>query len=163
MDEIRIENLEIFANHGVFPEETKLGQKFMVSCVLYMDTRKAGVSDSLEDSVDYGSVCHMIKKEMEENTFKLIEAVAEHLAKKILTFDEKIQKTEVEIKKPWAPVGLPLDTVSVKITRKWHEAYVALGSNLGDKENYLKNAIEGIGKTEGCRIEKVSSLITTEP
>ena len=42
MDKIRIENLEVFANHGVFPEETKLGQKFLVSCSLYLDTRKAG-------------------------------------------------------------------------------------------------------------------------
>lgn len=35
-DEIHIENLDFFANHGVFPEETKLGQKFIVSLVLYM-------------------------------------------------------------------------------------------------------------------------------
>ena len=38
-DEIHIENLDFFANHGVFPEETKLGQKFIVSLVLYMDTK----------------------------------------------------------------------------------------------------------------------------
>ncbi|MCQ4996009.1 dihydroneopterin aldolase, partial [Flavonifractor plautii] len=30
-DEIRIEDLEVFANHGVFPEENVLGQKFLVS------------------------------------------------------------------------------------------------------------------------------------
>lgn len=41
MDCIKIENLEIFANHGVFPEETKLGQKFQISCVLSLDTREA--------------------------------------------------------------------------------------------------------------------------
>ena len=34
-DKINIEDLEIFANHGVFPEENKLGQKFMVSATLY--------------------------------------------------------------------------------------------------------------------------------
>ena len=39
MDKIKIENLEVFANHGVFPEENKLGQKFLVSVVLYVDTR----------------------------------------------------------------------------------------------------------------------------
>ena len=33
-DEIHIENLQVFANHGVFPEENKLGQKFLVSAVL---------------------------------------------------------------------------------------------------------------------------------
>ena len=42
MDKIEIRNLEIFANHGVFPEENVLGQKFVVSATLYTDTRKAG-------------------------------------------------------------------------------------------------------------------------
>ena len=36
MDQIKIENLEIFANHGVYPEENRLGQKFLVSCILYL-------------------------------------------------------------------------------------------------------------------------------
>lgn len=41
MDIIEIKNLEIFANHGVFPEENVLGQKFVVSAKLYTSTRKA--------------------------------------------------------------------------------------------------------------------------
>ena len=36
MDKIIIENLELFANHGVFPEETKLGQKFLINMELYI-------------------------------------------------------------------------------------------------------------------------------
>lgn len=49
MDKIKIENLEIFANHGVFPEENKLGQKFLVSVVLYTDarSRENGRADSV--------------------------------------------------------------------------------------------------------------------
>ncbi|MGN1165003.1 MAG: 2-amino-4-hydroxy-6-hydroxymethyldihydropteridine diphosphokinase [Lachnospiraceae bacterium] len=163
MDEIKIDNLEIFARHGVFPEERKLGQKFLVSCVLYLDTHRAGITDSLEESVNYGTVCHLIKTQMEEKTFQLIEAVAENLAQAILEFDERICKVDVEIKKPWAPIGLSVDTVSVKISRKWHEVYVALGSNMGDKRKYIENAVEALRRTKGCRIEKVSELIVTEP
>ena len=37
MDQIKIENLEIFANHGVYPEENRLGQKFLVSCILVLN------------------------------------------------------------------------------------------------------------------------------
>ena len=40
-DKIKIEDLEVFANHGVFPEENVLGQKFVVSAVMYTDTRRA--------------------------------------------------------------------------------------------------------------------------
>ena len=45
MDRIVIENVEVYARHGVFPEETRLGQRFYVNAVLYLDTRRAGISD----------------------------------------------------------------------------------------------------------------------
>ena len=163
MDKIRIENLELFGNHGVFPEETKLGQKFIVSCTLYLDTRKAGKEDDLEASVHYGLVSHLIKKEMEEKTFALIETVAEHLAECVLLYDEKIKAVDIEVKKPWAPIGLPLDYVSVSIHRRWHDVFVAFGSNMGDKEAYISAALKKLGERDDCRIKKVSSIIETEP
>ena len=163
MDRIKIENLEVFCNHGVFPEETRLGQKFLVSCTLYLDTRKAGITDALEESVNYGTISHLIKTQMEEETYQLIEAVAEHLAETILLFDDKIQGVDITVKKPWAPIGLPLETVAVEVSRRWHEAYVAFGSNMGDKSGYIETAIEGLRSTKGCRVEKVSSVIETEP
>ena len=52
MDEIRIVDLEVFANHGVFPEENALGQKFIVNLVLRGDFSAACKSDALDDSVD---------------------------------------------------------------------------------------------------------------
>ena len=58
MDKIIIKDLELFGRHGVYPEEQVLGQKFLVSAELFMDTRKAGKTDCLEESVNYGTVCH---------------------------------------------------------------------------------------------------------
>lgn len=58
-DRIVIDGLEVFANHGVYPEENALGQKFIVSLVLYADLRAAGEHDNLDASIDYGSVCTM--------------------------------------------------------------------------------------------------------
>ena len=118
MDKIKIKDLEVFANHGVFPEETVLGQKFLVSCAIHLNTRKAGITDLLDESVNYGTICHLIKDEMEKNTFKLIESVAEHLAETVLESDPRIRQVDLEIKKPWAPIALPLDTASVEISRK---------------------------------------------
>ena len=83
-DEIHIENLEFYARHGVFPEETKLGQKFIISLVMYTNTQGAGKRDDLELSVDYGAVSHFITEYMQKNTFKLIEAAAENLARELL-------------------------------------------------------------------------------
>ena len=162
-DKIPIEDLEIFANPGVFPEENKLGQKFMVSAILYTNTLRAGRTDELAASIDYGAVSHFITSYMQKHTFKLLEAAAEHLAEEMLRSIAHLEAVTLEIKKPWAPVGLPLKTVSVKITRGWHTAYIALGSNLGDKKAYLDMAVEELDKTEGCQVLKVSEYLVTEP
>ena len=60
-------------------------------------------------------------------------------------------------------MGLPLETVSVKISRFWHRAYIALGSNLGDKKAYLDQAIKALKQHKECRVQKVSSYLVTEP
>ena len=163
MDKIRIENLEIFAKHGVFPEENFLGQKFVLSAVLHTDTRKAGLTDELSYSVHYGEVSHLIKKVVEENTWKLLETVAEATAKAILLSYPMVSQVDLTIKKPWAPIGLPLDTVSVEISRGWHTAYIALGSNMGDKEKYLIEAVEKLQQTSDCQVLKVSDFLVTAP
>lgn len=162
-DEIHIENLEFFANHGVFPEETKLGQKFVVSLALYTDSRRAGHRDELEYSVDYGAVSHFVTEFMRTHTYKLIEAAAEHLAEELLMKFPLLKGVEVELKKPWAPIGLPVEYASVKICRFWHRAYLGLGSNMGDKKAYLDEAIEKLDHSRGCSVEKVSSYLVTEP
>lgn len=163
MDRIHIKDLEIFARHGVFPEENKLGQKFLVSAALYTHTREAGLTDDLTKSIDYGHVSHMIKDYMETHTCKLLEAAAEGLARELLLSIPLLEEVNLEIKKPWAPVGLPLDTVSVEIRRGWHTAYIALGSNMGDKQGYLDMAVKDLSQTPGCQVQAVSDFITTPP
>ena len=134
MDKIEIRDLEIFANHGVFPEETALGQKFVVSAVMYTETRPAGLADDLSASINYGEVSHMITDFLQKNTYKLLEAAVENLAETLLLSLPLLKKITLRIEKPWAPVGLPLKTVAVEITRGWHTAYIAFGSNMGDKK-----------------------------
>lgn len=162
-DEIHIEELEVFANHGVFPEETRLGQKFLISLILYTDSRNAGKTDCLEKSVDYGEVSKFVTEYTKSHPCRLIEAAAEHLAEELLLRYELLKGVTLEFKKPWAPVGLPLKTVSVKISRFWHTAYLGLGSNLGDKRGYLDNAVRALDEAKGCHVERVSSYQVTEP
>ncbi len=163
MDEIRIDNLEVYAYHGVYPEENEKGQEFYVNAVLYTDTRAAGLKDELELSTNYGEVCHFIHDWMQKNTCKLIETVAERLATEILLKFDLIKELSLEIRKPHAPVGLPFESVSVKINRGWHKAYLAVGSNMGDREAYIRGGIESLGKHPEIMVEKVSELLETEP
>ncbi len=163
MDKIKIQNLEVFGRHGVFKEETALGQKFLLNATLYTDTRKAGKTDELTDSIHYGEVCHFMTEYMREHTFKLIESAAEHLAQAMLLKTERLKAVDLEIKKPWAPIGLPIETVSVDISRGWHEVYLSIGSNMGNREAYLKMALETLENQQKMRNVKVSSFLETEP
>lgn len=163
MDKITIQNLEVFAKHGVFPEENVLGQKFVLSAVLYTNTRKAGFTDDLQYSINYGEVSHFIRDFVESHTFKLLESIAERLARELLFAFPLLQKVDLEIKKPWAPIGLHLDTVSLQISRGWHTAYIALGSNMGDKKGYLDMAVRMLEEHPCCQVEKVADYLVTAP
>ncbi|MCI6676353.1 MAG: 2-amino-4-hydroxy-6-hydroxymethyldihydropteridine diphosphokinase [Clostridiales bacterium] len=163
MDKIKIIDLEVFAKHGVYEEEQVLGQKFLVSAILYTDTRMAGKYDDLEQSINYGSIAACITAFLQEHTFQLIETVTERLAEYLLLQTKGLKKIQLEIKKPWAPVGLPLKTVSVEIERGWQEAYIAFGSNMGNKMGYIQQAIKALKENKSIRVERVSSIIETEP
>lgn len=163
MDCIKIEDLEIYAKHGVLSAENQLGQKFLVTASLYMDTTKAGLTDCLDYSINYADVCSYMTEYMQAHTFKLIEAAAENLVNDMLLSYPLVQKIDLEIKKPWAPIGLPLKTVSAKISRGWHTAYIGIGSNMGDKEAFLNDAITTINSDSMCIVDKASDFINTKP
>jgi dihydroneopterin aldolase/2-amino-4-hydroxy-6-hydroxymethyldihydropteridine diphosphokinase len=163
MDRINIKNLEVFAKHGLIPEENVLGQKFVISAALFIDLRNAGMTDDFTKTLDYGGICRVIKSFIEENTYGLIEAAAEHLVEMLLIDNPTLQRVWLEIKKPWAPVAAHLETVSIEIERSRHTAFIALGSNMGDKEANLRFAIGELEKTRGCRVMGVSNFIDTAP
>lgn len=163
MDKIVIKDLEVFARHGVLKEENALGQKFIISAELFCDIRPAGRSDKLENSVNYAKVCELIKKNMTENTYKLIETAAESIAEQILLGFDKIKGVKIGVKKPWAPILTNVDYVGVEITRMRHTAYIALGSNIGDTRAQLENAVREIDESKYCSVKKVSDFIVTKP
>lgn len=162
MDKIKINDLEVYAHHGVLQEENVLGQKFLISAVLCLDTRKAGITDNLEYSVSYAEAAHFINEYLQEHTFQLIEAAAEHLAEEILMC-YGVEQVSIEVKKPWAPILLPIDTVSVEVTRKWNTVCLSIGSNIGDTKGNLDQAIAMLDENPKVRVTKVSDFIITEP
>lgn len=163
MDQIRIDNLSVFAYHGVFDFEQKNGQTFFINLILDTDLKKAGLTDELSLSTNYGEVCHMVNNWMKEHTCKLIETVAENLAKEILLQFPLIKKVTVEIRKPEAPIGLPFESVSVKIERGWHKAYIAFGSNMGDKGENIALGLNGLKANDQVRMGKISDIFVTKP
>ena len=70
---------------------------------------------------------------------------------------------ELELEKPSAPIPLPFDSVSVCIARGWHRSFVALGSNMGDRQGYLDGAVQAVKEDPCIRIKKVSTYYVTAP
>lgn len=163
MDKIIIENLEIIAEHGVFKEEKFLGQKFIISIEMLTDTREAGKTENLNASTHYGFVADDVEKIFTSKSFDLIETCAEKIAEMILTKYHLISEVKVTVKKPWAPIRKHFDFVAVEITRKWHTAYLSLGTNMGDKKKNLLEAIEKINTLENTKVTSESSILETEP
>ena len=88
-----------------------------MNAVLYTDTKKAGKTDELTDSTNYGEVCQFITEFLTANTYKLLEAAAEHVVEAILLQFPLIKGVSFELRKPEAPIPLPFGSVSVKIER----------------------------------------------
>ena len=60
MDEIVIDNLRVFCNHGVYAEERSEGQNFFVTAKVFLETYIAGVTDDLNNTVNYAGLCQVI-------------------------------------------------------------------------------------------------------
>jgi len=159
MDEIIIENLKVFAHHGVYKEENENGQNFYVNAVLYADTRRAGREDRRELVTSYGDVCQFMYTFISENLFMLLETVAEKTAEAVLSEFPLLEGITLEIRKPEAPIDLEFESVSVKITRMWHNVCLATGSNMGNRPKYIKDAVETIDADDKCKVIKSSELV----
>lgn len=162
-DYIEIDNLIVFANHGVFREEETMGQRFMISLKLYADISKAANTDDISNSINYGEVCSFVTEFTKTHRAKLIEKAAQDIAYALLEKYPLLKTVEVKLKKPWAPIGLPLDNVLVNVTRGRAVAYLGIGSNMGDKKGYLDFAVKSIEENPYCKILTVSDYIETEP
>lgn len=163
MDQIIIEDLQIYAHHGVYQQETEKGQNFLVSVTLLTDTMAAGRTDDLGLSTNYGVVCRFLNAFLTEHTFKLIETAAERTAEALLLKFPRVRTVVLEIKKPEAPIPFPFGMVSVKIQRGWRRACIACGSNIGDRRAHLEAAVAALQKEEQCRVIRVSDWIETTP
>ena len=113
METIRIKGLEIFAYHGVNPEEKENGQKFILDIAMQADISRAAQTDDLNETVNYAAV----RKTVNAQKYDLIERAAQVVCDAILENYPKVQSVTVELKKPEAPINAVFDYVSVEMTR----------------------------------------------
>jgi dihydroneopterin aldolase len=119
MDILRLKNMRFYAYHGVLPEEKRIGQWFEVDLEVKTDLQKAGLSDQLEDTLDYSRLLKLVQKVVTGEKFNLIEALAERIAQKIAESFSARELT-VRVRKPNPPSPTHFDGAEVEIHRVYN-------------------------------------------
>ena len=116
-DRIRLRGMRFYGYHGVLEAERALGQRFVVDVELALDLRPAGMSDDLALTVSYAEVFEQARDVVEGPPCRLIEAVAERVAGRILDAHDAVEQVRVRVRKPGAPIKGALDTAEVEVVR----------------------------------------------
>jgi 7,8-dihydroneopterin aldolase/epimerase/oxygenase len=118
-DRIMLEGMVFFGYHGTRPEESTLGQRFVVDIALELDLRAAGECDDLSATVDYSLVHARARAIVEGPPLRLTEAVAERIATAVLNEHPLVEAVQVRVRKPGVRLGdTVLDGSVVEIVRR---------------------------------------------
>lgn len=116
-DRIELRGLRVHGRHGVFAEERRDGQDFVVDVVASLDLRAAAASDDLADTLDYGALAGRVAAIVGGAPCDLIETVAGRVADDVLS-DGRVLVVEVTVHKPRAPIPLDFADVAVVVHRR---------------------------------------------
>ncbi len=167
MDRVLIDDLRVLTVIGALPHEREIAQPVRIDLSIGLDLRNAGRSDELHDTVHYGLVCERVSELVRDSKDVLLERLAAKVADVVLEFD-LVEVVDVTLTKLRPPIPEEVQSTAVHITRSRaeaaappledHEVIVALGSNLGDREGYLRFAVGELGN-----VVAMSQVYETEP
>ncbi|MDQ1130190.1 dihydroneopterin aldolase [Microbacterium sp. SORGH_AS_0888] len=115
-DRITLTGLRGRGFHGVFPEERREGQEFVVDVEITLDTRPAARSDDVADTVHYGEVAEDVVAVVTGDPVDLVETLAQRIADAVLA-RPAVEAVRVTVHKPGAPITVPFADVAVTIER----------------------------------------------
>ena len=85
MDIIFLEQVKVDTKLGVPEWERMVAQTIILDLEIAMPHSRSCQTDSIEDTIDYGAVVARIRQTLADNSFKLVEALAEHICQIVLT------------------------------------------------------------------------------
>ncbi len=115
-DHIALTGVRATGFHGVYPDERRNGQEFIVDLVLGLDLRPAARSDDVADTVHYGELAEQVVALIEGEPVDLIETLAQRIADAVL-LRSLVTEVQVTVHKPSAPIAVPFGDVAVTVVR----------------------------------------------
>jgi len=116
MGKIIVDDLEIYAYHGCFSEERKIGSDYKLTIWIEGDFSNAEKSDKLEETVDYVRISDIAKSEMAVSS-KLIEHVADRILSKIFKEWQDVLTAGLLIKKMNPPMNVFANSVQYQLEK----------------------------------------------
>ncbi|MFE1665807.1 dihydroneopterin aldolase [Microbacterium sp. P02] len=116
-DRIAVSGIRARGFHGVYPDERRDGQEFVVDVGMDLDTRRAAETDDVLDTVHYGEVTEAVAAVVSGDPVDLIETLAARIATAVLAF-QLVEAVTVTVHKPDAPIPVPFADVTVTIHRR---------------------------------------------
>ena len=114
---ILLKNCAFFARHGYYEQEAFLGQRFFLDIELEVDGGDALESDSIGTTVDYGLAFSVVEEVVTGTRRRLIEALANDVAKALMERFPSIRRARIAVRKPSAPIQGILDYAEVRVER----------------------------------------------
>jgi len=118
MGKIVIEEMEFYAFHGHYQEEQIVGNRFLVDLEMEADLATPANSDNLNDAVNYQQAYQIIKNEMRRTKSNLLENIGKRILDALWAEMEGIEKATIRIRKLNPPMGGPIKSVGIKMSRK---------------------------------------------
>lgn len=116
LDVIELRRLVASGYCGILPEEKHRPQPLEIDLDIHADLDRAGASDDVADTVDYGAICEIVERVVRTERFGLLERLAERLAEVVLG-DDRVDSVTVAVRKLRPPVSQVLASAGVRITR----------------------------------------------
>ncbi len=164
-NQIIIRNLKILAKHGLYKSEQKNKQTFVLNLILNLDFEKAAKLDNVNYTIDYDEFCGFVETIVKNKNQMLLETVARLIAEQSLLKYEVLQSIQVGIHKQqtiFLKNNADVDYVKIKLKRRWHTAFLGLGSNMGNKLENIQTAIKILKKTHGIHKIETSAIANTQ-
>ena len=114
---IEIVGLSLYTHHGVTAAEREIGQRLVLDVRFDVGEVDALVTDRVEDTVDYGEVCHEVALVAQQRSYKTLERLCAVIADR-LAARFGAESVTVKAAKPEPPIPLPVEEVSVEVWRE---------------------------------------------
>jgi dihydroneopterin aldolase len=116
-DRIILNDLGFYGYHGLFDEESRLGQRFFIDLQCGVDLSAPGNTDEIGHTVSYADIYDVVKQTFESKRVKLIEALGQNIATALFSAFSDIGWIVIRIRKPEAPIAMVRGEAAIELHR----------------------------------------------